>query len=160
MTPRRILTYAAAGLALAAMVAVGLTVALADSASQTATPIKHLVVIFNENATFDHYFGTYPHAANPPGEPQFTPRPGTPAVNGLETPIAGDPGETLLTDNPNEDNPERLDRAQALTCDQDHHYMAEQEAYDEGLVDQFIQHAAAKNARAPNRARRARTRRR
>ena len=35
----------------------------------TATPIKHLVVIFNENISFDHYFGTYPVATNPAGEP-------------------------------------------------------------------------------------------
>src|SRR5262249_16087270 len=27
----------------------------------TATPIKHLVVIFNENRSFDHYFATYPN---------------------------------------------------------------------------------------------------
>ncbi len=37
----------------------------------TATPIKHLVVIFQENVSFDHYFGTYPNAANPSGEPKF-----------------------------------------------------------------------------------------
>jgi len=24
--------------------------------------IKHVVVIFQENVSFDHYFGTYPHA--------------------------------------------------------------------------------------------------
>jgi phospholipase C len=134
LKPRKLLIYAAAGLALSAIAVVGLTVALADSSSSTTTPIKHLVVIFNENATFDHYFGVYPHAANLPGEPPFTPRPGTPAVNGLT--------ETLLKDNPNEDNPERLSRAHVLTCDQDHHYTAEQEAYDNGLVDQFIQHTA------------------
>ena len=29
----------------------------------TTTPIKHVVVIFQENVSFDHYFGTYPHAA-------------------------------------------------------------------------------------------------
>ena len=29
-----------------------------------ATPIKHLVVLFDENVSFDHYFGTYPYAAN------------------------------------------------------------------------------------------------
>jgi phospholipase C len=147
LKPRKILTYAAGGLALGAIVTVGLTAALADSSDQTSTPIKHLVVIFNENATFDHYFGTYPHAANLPGEPPFTPRPGTPSVNGLETPIEGAPGETLLTDNPNEDNPERLDRAHVLTCDQDHHYTAEQEAYDEGRVDQFIQHTAGEECK-------------
>ena len=32
--------------------------------ANTATPIHHLVVIFQENVSFDHYFGTYPHAAN------------------------------------------------------------------------------------------------
>ena len=30
----------------------------------TKTPIKHVVVIFGENISFDHYFGTYPLAAN------------------------------------------------------------------------------------------------
>jgi Phosphoesterase family len=34
----------------------------------TATPIRHLVVIFNENISFDHYFGTYPNATNPKGD--------------------------------------------------------------------------------------------
>jgi phospholipase C len=51
--------------------------------SRTATPIKHLVVIFQENVSFDHYFGTYPNAANPKGEPAFFAAPGTPTVNGL-----------------------------------------------------------------------------
>ncbi len=32
------------------------------------TPIKHLVVIFQENVSFDHYFGTYPNAANTSGQ--------------------------------------------------------------------------------------------
>jgi phospholipase C len=31
----------------------------------TTTPIKHLVVIFGENISFDHYFGAYPKATNP-----------------------------------------------------------------------------------------------
>ena len=34
-----------------------------------SSPIRHVVVIFEENVSFDHYFGTYPNAANPPGEP-------------------------------------------------------------------------------------------
>lgn len=49
----------------------------------TATPIGHLVIIFQENTSFDSYFGVYPVALNPPGEPAFEPRPGTPSVNGL-----------------------------------------------------------------------------
>ena len=50
--------------------------------AQTTTPIKHVVVIFDENISFDHYFGTYPNAANTDGEPRST-RPDTPKVNGL-----------------------------------------------------------------------------
>jgi hypothetical protein len=40
----------------------------------TQTPIKHVIVIFGENISFDHYFGTYPFAENPklqPAEPRF-----------------------------------------------------------------------------------------
>jgi phospholipase C len=93
------------------------------------TPIKHVVVIFDENNSFDHYFGTYPNAANPPGEPQFTPLPNTPTVNGLT------PG--LIANNPNSTKPFRLDRSQALLCDNDNHYTDEQNAYHGGLVDKF-----------------------
>lgn len=57
----------------------------ATAAPPTATPIKHLVVIFPENISFDHYFATYPVAANPTGEPAFTARAGTPTVNGLSS---------------------------------------------------------------------------
>ncbi len=53
------------------------------SSGDTTTPIQHLVVIFQENVSFDHYFGTYPNATNPAGEPAFTPFPNTPGVNGL-----------------------------------------------------------------------------
>lgn len=102
-----------------------------NSGPQTTTPIKHVIVIFQENVSFDHYFGTYPIATNPKGEPRFTAAPGTPTVNGL-TPA-------LLSNNPNLANPVRLDRSQALTCDQDHSYTDEQKAYDHGLVDQFVQ---------------------
>ncbi len=98
----------------------------------TTTPIKHLVVIFDENISFDHYFGTYPNATNPQGEPAFYAKPGTPTVNGL-TP-------SLIANNPNEVKPYRLDRSQALTCDQDHGYSDEQKAYDNGLVDKFVQY--------------------
>ena len=51
--------------------------------AQTKTPITHVVIIFQENESFDHYFGTYPVAANPPNETQFKASPRTPAVNGL-----------------------------------------------------------------------------
>ena len=47
----------------------------------TTTPIKHLVVIFDENISFDHYFGTYPYAANTDGS-SFCPAAGTPGLPG------------------------------------------------------------------------------
>jgi len=96
----------------------------------TATPIKHLVVIFQENVSFDHYFGTYPQAANTDGQ-HFVAKRDTPTVNGLSQP--------LLTDNPNLSNPQRLSPSQAATCDQDHGYTAEQKAFDNGLMDRFVQ---------------------
>jgi phospholipase C len=111
----------------------------AQSGGSTATPIKHLVVIFQENVSFDHYFGTYPNATNPQGEPRFTAAPGTPSVNGYT--------DGLLKNNPNAlnttlngagaANPFRLDRSQAATADQDHDYTPEQEAFDHGLMDGF-----------------------
>ena len=99
--------------------------------ANTATPIKHIVVIFQENVSFDHYFGTYPHATNPSGEPAFVARKDTPSVNGLD--------DDLLNHNPNSANPERLDRSEALTCDQDHNYSAEQKAFNGGLMDKFVE---------------------
>ena len=87
---------------------------------QPATPIQHLVIIFQENVSFDHYFATYPYALNAPaGGPKFNPLPGTPTVNGLNP--------ALLSANPNLNpangagaaNPFRLDRTQINTADQE-----------------------------------------
>src|SRR5262249_5529572 len=98
---------------------------------QTKTPIKHLVVIFQENVSFDHYFATYPNAANPQGEPVFEARPDTPSVNGLTG--------ALLTNNPNSARPFRFARSQQLTCDQQHDYTPEQGAFNAGLMDKFVE---------------------
>ncbi len=103
----------------------------AEGGNKTTTPIEHLVVIFQENISFDHYFATYPHAENPPGEPTFHARAGTPSVNGLTG--------ALLTDNPNSFQPFRLDRSRQLVCDQNHEYTAEQQAFDRGLMDKFVE---------------------
>jgi phospholipase C len=109
--------------------------------AQTIQPkdaIHHVVVIFQENVSFDHYFATYPHALNPAGEPTFTALPNTPQVDGLSG--------KLLTDNPNflneangagRANPFRLRPDQAATADQDHNYEAEQLAFDGGKMDLF-----------------------
>jgi len=102
--------------------------------TSTSTPIKHVVVIFQENVSFDHYFATYPDASNPPGEPRFVAVDGTPSVNGLD--------QALRSSNPNAANPKRLDRSQAVTCDMDHGYTDEQKAVDHGLMDKFIEFAS------------------
>lgn len=97
--------------------------------SSSKTPIKHIVVIFQENVSFDHYFATYPNAANPGNEPVFKAKADTPSVNGLTT--------GLVTNNPNSFAPFRLDRSVNYTCDQDHDYTDEQTAFDHGLMDKF-----------------------
>jgi phospholipase C len=108
------------------------------AATEPKKAIRHVVVIFNENVSFDHYFATYPVALNSPGEPKFTALPGTPSVDGL----SGD----LLTKNPNflneangpgKSNPFRLRRDQAATADQGHSYRPEQLAFNGGKMDLF-----------------------
>jgi phospholipase C len=135
----------AAGLGLIGQAFVALP-AIAANGGTTATPIEHLVVIFQENVSFDHYFATYPVALNPAGEPAFLAAPGAPSVNGLGTLVEGQPEGVLLTDNPNANNPGnapfatnpfRLDRSQAATCDQGHSYGPEQQSFDMGLMDMF-----------------------
>jgi phospholipase C len=135
------------GIALSVPAAAGTAQATGrDGTGSTATPIKHLVVIFQENVSFDHYFGTYPKAANTSGQP-FHAAKGTPKVNSLlDTPGAGGTGN-LLTNNPNKDagghqvNPQRYNPADIndiLTCDQNHDYGPEQMAFDGGQMDKFV----------------------
>ena len=101
------------------------------SVADSATQIKHLVVIFQENVSYDHYFATYPNATNPANEPQFTAAPDTPSGNGLT--------QGLIQSNPNTAKPFRLDRTQAITCDMNHDYTPEQKAYHGGMLDKFVQ---------------------
>jgi phospholipase C len=115
---------------LASILAMAPTFSFAQPGSTTTTPIKHIVVLFDENITFDHYFATYPSASNPPGEPAFSAERGTPSVNGLTG--------SLLTDNPNGTNPVRLDRTEAITCSNNHSYTPEQAAVHGGLLDNFV----------------------
>ncbi len=105
-----------------------------DHNDPTTTPIKHVVVFFQENISFDHYFGTYPYAVNPEGagEPEFHAAPDTPRANNL---LSGG----LLDQNPNTTQPFRLDRTCPLTTDQNHDYTPEQKAFDHGLMDAFPQ---------------------
>ena len=124
-------TAAFMGLALAVM---GTAHAAEAPEDATTTPITHVVVIFQENSSFDHYFGTYPQArANQDGTTFFRgATTDTPSVNNLLS--AG-----LLTNNPNKANPFRIDRSTPNTCDQNHDYGAEQAAFHGGLMDMFVE---------------------
>ena len=100
-------------------------------------------MIFQENVSFDHYFATYPKAANIPGETQqgsgtaaatFTAAKNTPKKHrhpGHRRP----PG----AEQPQLGAAARLTPAQAVTCDQDHSYSAEQKAYNGGAMDKFVE---------------------
>jgi phospholipase C len=130
----------AAGVGLA-VTAPGFAAETDRTGGSTATPIKHLVVIFQENVSFDHYFGTYPNAVNTDGT-RFTAKAGTPNVNGLNGP--------LLTANPNTANPQRIPATMPLTCDQGHGYTQEQKAFDGGLMDAFVQNTNQESCSAPD----------
>jgi phospholipase C len=127
-----------------------------NAGTSTSTPIEHVVVIFQENVSFDHYFGTYPYAANTSGQPFYGPH--NVKVNGLyDNPGLNGQG-TLLTNNPNREaggnqvNPRRLDPANindVLTCDQDHNYNDEQKAFDGGKMDKFPTTVATSSGKSP-----------
>jgi phospholipase C len=119
------------------------TGAVSPVAVAPSTAIQHVVVIFGENISFDHYFGTYPNAANTGGT-TFTAAAGTPIPNNYIS------NPSLLTANPNQtaanlvtasnsvpSNPFRLGPNQAGTNDQGHNYGPEQLAFDNGKMDLF-----------------------
>jgi phospholipase C len=138
MVDRKI--YRLAMLALT-IVATGFALPSLASDSGTATPIKHVIVIFQENVSFDHYFATYPFAANSTaGEPRFEAAADTPAVNGLLTGPAAPPNNpTLNAAGTGTVQPFRLGRNQATTCDEDHNYTDEEAAYHAGQMDLELQ---------------------
>jgi len=89
---------------LSCLAGIGLVAAGADddkNMQPTDTPIQHVVVIFQENVSFDHYFATYPQGFRAASE-------GTPSVNNLLS--AG-----LLGQNPNSTQPFLLTRSQNYT---------------------------------------------
>jgi phospholipase C len=135
----------------------------AQDALATTTPIKHLVVIFGENVSFDHYFATYPNATNPSGEPSFTAASGTQTdintlvaagLTGANNPNAAATSPNIVSATVNGQTttppttggvtltsalsqPFRLDRAQANTKSQNHAYQPEQLGDDNLKMDAF-----------------------
>jgi phospholipase C len=153
---RKVLAFGLSSTLLLSGCGTGLTLTPLPVAPAAPTPtattaqaaIKHIVVIFPENVSFDHYFGTYPNAANlPTDKVTFTAAAGTPIPDNYVS------NPTLLTANPNlntannatlpsgavsqASNPFRLDILQAATEDQDHSYGPEQLAFDGGKLDLF-----------------------
>ena len=128
--------------AVALCAAAAATTSLVPGGAQaaTTTPIEHVVVIYSENISFDHYFGTYPNALNKDGEklqgsdkdaPKFTAKKDTPKAKNLENDgVMGDK-------NPNSVKPFRIGPDHAVTTDQNHHYGDEQAAYNGGKMDKF-----------------------
>ena len=126
-----------------------------------ARQIKHVVVIFQENASFDHYFGTYPDAKNSDGT-RFVARADTPTVNGLTDGNSQFPERVnvgLHDFNPNMTvgpstglnpnggaNPFRMTRDQIVTCSNNHDYKGEQLTTDSGFMDRFPQQNANNGA--------------
>ena len=144
MSLSRTKALAAAGVtAVLGLATVGVGTAAAVPKPDTATPIQHLVVMYEENVSFDHYFGTYPTAANTSGQ-RLTANDGTPKVDGLT--------DRLLTANPNGTNPRRYDPTaigDVLTCGQDHDYADEQKAFDNGKMDRFPQTVGTAEGTSP-----------
>ncbi len=112
---------------LAVSVAASSNAFAASSAADAKSPIKHTVVIYQENRSFDNYFGTYPSA------PGFHALPGTPAVNGIPA------GSYNLDENGNKVSPYLFGSSELRTEDVNHHYADMISAYDNGLMDKFYQ---------------------
>src|SRR5258706_7086143 len=87
-----------------------------SQASQTKTPIKHLIVIMQENHTFDNYFGTYPGANGIP--------------DGTKMPI--DP------QNPQAGFVEPWHVGESSITDPSHSASTFQEQFDNGKMDGFV----------------------
>ncbi len=131
-----------------------------DSDPDETTPIKHVVVIFGENISFDHYFGT------------LSSRRSTSRASRDSTPIRPRQrpthwwavcSRTIRTSSiPTTARAARIRsasvRAQAVTADQDHDYGPEQLAFNHGLMDLFPE--VGRHGRTAASGRRASSRRR
>jgi phospholipase C len=123
----KILTTTLVGLLITSLFLSSSGWAMDPTMPDTKTPIKHVIIIFQENISYDHYFGVYPNA------PGFTAKSGTPTSDNY----VAHPGLLTASGNPNLFPAFLL--SNSVTCDMDHDYLPEQEAYDGGLADKFVQ---------------------
>jgi len=104
----------------------------AESDNGTHSPIKHTIILYQENISFDHYFGTYGHGSN-----------GIPAgsmlthTDGVQT--WGPYAPTQLSGT-----------TQSRTCDVDHNYSDMIRMVDHGVMDQFLQFGNDKTVTNPS----------
>jgi phospholipase C len=116
----------------------------------SAAVIQHVVVIYDENESFNHYFGTYPNAQNNAGETSFTAAAGTPTPNNyISNPslLTGNPNASNTANSTGATNPFRLPPADAYLYTQTHFYPQEQEAFDNGNMDLFPKYVGASNSK-------------
>ncbi len=107
--------------------------ARAEDDQGTHSPIKHTIILFQENISFDHYFGTYGHGANGiPAGVQLTHTSSTGTKYGPYSPTKLD-GQT-----------------QAYTCDVDHGYADMIQMADHGLMDKYLQYGNNKTVTNPS----------
>ncbi|HEX2647519.1 MAG TPA: alkaline phosphatase family protein [Candidatus Dormibacteraeota bacterium] len=104
---------------IAAVLASGVVAGAEENESDS--PIKHTIILYQENISFDHYFGTYGHGAN-----------GIPAGSKLVH------TNGALTWGPY--SPTQLSGAtQSRTCDVDHGYADMIKMSNHGAMDMFLQ---------------------
>ncbi|MDB5052293.1 MAG: hypothetical protein JWM44_343 [Bacilli bacterium] len=103
----------------------GISLAANATDQTTTTPIKHTIIIYQENRSYDSYFGTYPNA------PGFNALPGTPKAEGIPA------GSYNLDENGNKVAPFLFDPNQLTTEDVDHNFDDMVGAYDNGKMDNF-----------------------
>jgi phospholipase C len=114
MRARRSVSFAAIVLLVASLLVVSAVPRPANAAA-TAFPIKHIIVMVQENHTFDNYFGTYP------------------GVNGLSNASA-----MPTSVGGNSTVKPYLVTSQALTKNLNNSWTSAHEAYDNGKMDGFI----------------------
>jgi phospholipase C len=157
----KLTTFATASLCTCALLSTAMSAAHDRDTGRSKSHIKHVVIIFQENASFDHYFATYPDAKNTDGT-RFVARPDTPTVNGLTDGNSQFPERInvgLHDFNPNSTvglptglnpnggaNPFRMTHDQVVTCSNNHGYQGEQLATDSGFMDKFPQQNATNGA--------------
>jgi phospholipase C len=116
----------------AAMLFVAAPTAGAESNNGTHSPIKHTIILYQENISFDHYFGTYGHGSN-----------GIPTGSALTF--------TSGTQTWGPFTPTQLSgTTQSRTCDVDHGYTDMIQMSNHGAMDRYLQFGNDKTVPNPS----------